>query len=49
MFSSGSFMVSGLTFESLIHLNFIFVYDMRKWNSSFDYFAGSCPVFWTIY
>ena len=29
MFSSRSFMVSGLTFKSLIHLEFIFVYSMR--------------------
>ena len=27
MFSSRSFIVSGLTFRSLIHLEFIFVYD----------------------
>ena len=30
MFSSGSFMVSGLTFKYLIHLEFIFVYGVRK-------------------
>ena len=30
MFSSESFMVSGLTFKSLIHLAFIFVYGVRK-------------------
>ena len=29
MFSSKSFIVSGLTFKSLIHLEFIFVYDVR--------------------
>ena len=30
MFSSRSFMVSGLTFKSLIHFEFIFVYGVRK-------------------
>ena len=30
MFSSKSFIVSGLTFRSLIHFEFIFVYDVRK-------------------
>ena len=30
MFSSKSFIVSGLTFSSLIHFEFIFVYDVRK-------------------
>ena len=30
MFSSRSFMVSGLIFRSLIHLQFIFVYGVRK-------------------
>ena len=30
MFSSSSFIVSGLTFRSLIHFEFIFVYDVRK-------------------
>ena len=29
MFSSRSFIVSGLTFRSLIHLEFIFVYGVR--------------------
>ena len=29
MFSSKSFIVSGLTFKSLIHLEFIFVYGVR--------------------
>ena len=33
MFSSKSFIVSGLTFRSLIHLGFIFVYGVRKWSS----------------
>jgi len=30
MFSSKSFVVSGLTFRSLIHFEFIFVYGVRK-------------------
>ena len=30
MFSSRSFIVSGLTFRSLIHFEFIFVYGVRE-------------------
>ena len=30
MFSFKSFIVSGLMFRSLIHFEFIFVYDVRK-------------------
>ena len=30
MFSSRSFIASGLTFRSLIHFEFIFVYGVRK-------------------
>ena len=30
IFSSRSFIVSGLTFRSLIHFEFIFVYHVRK-------------------
>ena len=37
MFSSRSFIVSGLTFRSLIHFEFIFVYGVRKCSSSFFY------------
>ena len=33
MFSSMRFMVSGLTFRSLIHFEFIFVYGVRKCSS----------------
>jgi len=33
MFSSKSFMVSGLTFRSLIHFEFIFVYGIRKYSN----------------
>ena len=34
MFSSRSFIVSGLTFRSFIHFEFIFVYGVRKCSSS---------------
>ena len=33
MFSSRSFIVSGLTFRSSIHFQFIFVYGVRKCSS----------------
>ena len=33
MFSSRCFVVSGLTFRSLIHFEFIFVYGVRKCSS----------------
>ena len=33
MFSSKSFIVSALTFRSLIHFEFIFVYGVRKCSS----------------
>ena len=33
MFSSRSFVVSGLTFRFLIHFDFIFVYGVRKCSS----------------
>ena len=33
MFSSRSFIVSGLTFRALIQLEFIFVYGVRKYSS----------------
>ena len=32
VFSSKSFTVSGLTFRSLIHFEFIFVYGVRKYS-----------------
>ena len=35
MFSSRSFIVSGLTFRSLIHFEFIFMCRVRKWPSFF--------------
>ena len=33
IFSSRSFIVSGLTFRPLVHFEFIFVYDVRKCSS----------------
>ena len=33
MFSSKSFIASGLTFRSLIHVEFVFVYGVRKYSS----------------
>src|SRR3712207_8925695 len=33
MFSSRSFMVSGLTFKSLIHFELIFVHGVREWST----------------
>ena len=44
MFSSRSFIVSGLTFRSLIHFEFIFVCGVRKC-SSFVFFTSDWPVF----
>ena len=35
MFSSKSFIVSGITLKSLIHHEFIFVYDFRQCSSFF--------------
>ena len=43
MFSSKSFIVSGLTFRPLIHVEFIFVYGVRKC-SNFILLCSS-PVF----
>ena len=37
MFSAKSFIMSGLIFRSLIHFEFIFVYDARKCSISFFY------------
>ena len=39
MFSSKSFIVSDLTFRSLIHFDFIFVYGVRKRSISFFYLS----------
>ena len=43
MFSSKSFIVSGLTFRSLIHVEFIFVYGVRKYSNFIS--TRSCPIF----
>ena len=45
MFSFKSFIVSGLTFRSLIHFEFTFVYGVRKYHvTSFNKkFLGSYP------
>ena len=43
IFSFRSFIVSGLTFKSLIHFVFIFVYGVRK--CSIHSFTGGWPVF----
>ena len=43
MFSSRSFIVSGLTFRSLIHFEFIFVYDVREC-SDLIFFTCNRPV-----
>ena len=45
MFSSKSFIVSGLTFRSLTHFEFIFVYGVRKCSNFVHSFTCSCPVF----
>ena len=44
MFSSKGFIVSSLTFRSLIHFEFIFVYGVREC-SNFLLLHCSCPVF----
>ena len=43
MFSSKSFIVSGLTFKFLIHFEFIFVYGVRSIQISFFYTLSSFP------
>ena len=43
MFSSKNFIVSGLTFRSLIHFDFVFVYNVREWSD--HSFTCNCPVF----
>ena len=50
MFSSRSFIVSGLTFRSLIHVEFIFVYGIRECSSFIllqvvDQFSQPCLTF----
>ena len=43
LFSSSSFVVSGLIFKSLINFKFIFVYIVRKWSFAWSY--PVCPTF----
>ena len=43
MFSSRSLVVSGLTFRSLIHFEFIFVYGVRKCSAAAANSLQSCP------
>ena len=48
MFSSKSFIVSGLTFRSLIHFEFIFVFGVKKCSDFILLHVTvqfSCPVF----
>ena len=43
MFSSRSFIVFGLTFRSLTHFEFIFVYGARKCSAAAAKSLQSCP------
>ena len=43
-FSCKSFIAPGLTFRSLIHFEFIFVYGVRKCSNCHSFTCG-CPVF----
>ena len=43
MFSSKSFIVSGLMFRSLIHFEFIFVYGVKKCSATAAKSLQSCP------
>ena len=43
MFPSRIFMVSVLTFKSLIHFEFIFLYGVRSWSNFILFFACICP------
>ena len=43
MFSSRSFIVSGLIFRYLIHFEFIFVYSIRKCSAAAAKSLQSCP------
>ena len=48
MFSSRGFIVSGLTFRSLIHFEFIFVYGVRKLNPHLLYLLHWQRVFFFL-
>ena len=43
MFSSRSFIVSGLMFRSLIHFEFIFVYGVKKCSATAAKSLQPCP------
>ena len=43
MFSSKSFIVSGLMFRSLTHFEFIFVYGVKKCSATAAKSLQSCP------
>ena len=43
IFSSRCLIVSGLTFRSLIHFEFIFVYGVRKCSAAAAKLLQSCP------
>ena len=43
MFSSRSFIISGLMFRSLIHFEFIFVYGVKKCSATAAKSLQSCP------
>ena len=45
MFPSKSFIVSGLTFRSLIHFYFIFVDGVRAWSNLIDLHVAGYPIF----
>ena len=45
MFSSKSLIVSGLTFRSLIHFGFIYVYGVRECSNFILFHVAGCPVF----
>ena len=45
LFSCKSFIVSSLMFRSLIHFEFIFVYDVRECSDFVLLHVANCPVF----
>ena len=49
MFSSKSFIGSGLTFRSLIHFEFIFVYGVRECRSEERRVGKECRSRWSPY
>ena len=45
MFFPSTFMVLSITFQPLVHFEFILAYGIIRW-SSFIFFACICPMFW---